>query len=283
MTDARSILVDPEAELPKSDNPEGAATEDSVNEPETVETPQPAAEDEFVLEGKYEGKSIQEIVEMHQNAELALGAKNDELGQWRQLATERRQDEQATLDAAESESVELTSDALFDDPDGSVRAIIREELRSEIAPVKEELELDSAERAMTQFTTNHPDAAQVAQSAEFQAWARRSQYRANRSNLAANGDLGAANELLTEFKADNAVTSAVETPAPVVVEDTSNVDAARAAATETGGTSGPVENKPTYTAVQLTKMVNQDFAAYSDPAFQAELALAIKEGRVSGL
>lgn len=286
MADARSIIVDKTGK-PEYHNP---AHEDEADEEQPVSTAPaetPESDDQDTVPEKYRGKSVAEIIAMHQNAERALGAKNDELGQWRQLATERRELEReqnlGATSADEDVDFDLTTDALIDDPKGAVSRVVKSVLREELAPLRskiDEIDLDAEE---AEFTQRHSDAVAVTNSPEFLDWVGRSTYRRAAAGRAAKGDFSAATQLLDEFKADNVRPEPTPAQSQKPAPKRDNLAAARAAATESGGTSAPVSTKPSYTADEITRMIATDFQRYSSPAFQAELMSAIAEGRVSGL
>lgn len=248
------------------------------------------------LPAKYRGKSLEEIVEMHQNAERALGRARDEVGQWRRLATTREELEQGNhSEASDEEEEELTSDALLNDPNKAITSAVQRAVRKELEPVHQRFQQEDTLAVVEEFNSRHSDADEVVGSEEFRSWATRSPYRKRRASAAAMGDYEAALELLDDFKADTSTSAqpSQEGAEPAQEEAPARADnaqprrdslaAARAAATESGGTSAPISSKKRYSTVELQRMINNDFQRYSSAEFQAELQQAIKEGRVDGL
>jgi hypothetical protein len=77
---ARAMIVDPQ---PEEDNVDEIETNE-VNEIQQEEVEQPQ-EPEVSLPEKYQGKSLEEVVQMHQEAEKLLGRQSSEVGELRKV------------------------------------------------------------------------------------------------------------------------------------------------------------------------------------------------------
>ena len=77
---SRATMLDPQPEEDKVDAIENEA-EEIQQEPE-VEQPQP---EESKVPDKYQGKSLEEVVQMHQEAEKLLGRQSSEVGELRKV------------------------------------------------------------------------------------------------------------------------------------------------------------------------------------------------------
>ena len=276
MTDARKVLVPDAIDGDNQDEENLTAQEQSLEQPATDTAPE--------LPEKYRGKSVQEIIEMHQNAERALGTKNNELGQWRSL-TQQLIDSKAEADRGDEDlDDDLSSDDLFDNAREAIRRVVERELSQRLAPVEQSIQQDRLSKAEQALLSKHEDAVDVTNSNEFIEWVQRSPRRQRAAQAASQGDLEAADDLLETFKEIRGSRStAVTEPTAEKPRRTSGVDAARRVATGRGGTSAAISNQKTYDASDLARLINTDPSKYNSKEFQSELRTAIKEGRVRGL
>lgn len=278
MSDERkSIIIDPL--LDQEENLQEEQTFEAQEE--ELSATEQTHEQESSIPEKYRGKSIEDIIEMHQNAEKALGAKNNELGQWRSL-TQQLVDQTGATDAGASEgdSFELSSDDLFDNPQEAINKVVEKALQDRLAPIEQDRQHAAQEAAMRNLYERHPDIEEVTASTQFQEWAMSNDFRARDLQAAAQGDIYAGERLLSDYKEIKAAGSSAQPESP---EKKEGIEAAKAVATERGGTSGAIANAKTYDATDIARMIRRDPQKYNSPEFQAELKLAIKEGRVRGL
>jgi len=175
---------------------------------------------------KYKGKSLEEIVTMHQEAEKLIGRQAQEVGEVRRLADELLK-QQLSQKKEKPPEVENELD-FFEDPKLAVQKAV--------ASHPDVLAAKQAAMQMRQLQTQaalakkHPDFANVVQDPEFAAWVKSSPMRVNMYALAdAQYDFNAADELISTFKAikgtrtNEAVTAAKE------VRQTENVTVTTAA------------------------------------------------------
>jgi len=98
------------------------AQEEIQEEPQAVEEEQasePEPELEEDLPGKYKGKSLKDIIKMHQEAEKLIGRQAQEVGEVRKLADDliKRQLENNNKPVYE-EAAKEDETSLYDDPEG---------------------------------------------------------------------------------------------------------------------------------------------------------------------
>ncbi len=183
---------------------------------------------------KYRGKSVQEIIEMHQNAEQELGRKGNEVGQLRSLTdqllglNEKRQSDLAKGGAQNIEEntpalPAVTSDELFDDPSAAIGKVVSATIESQEQKRKQEAEAEAAAEAETEFNRKHPDAVTIVQNQDFVNWINESPTRKITAARASTGDLYAGAALLDEWKD----LQKAEEPA----EESPEIQAAQAAST----------------------------------------------------
>lgn len=228
---------------------------------------------------KYEGKTTEQVIEMHQNAESALGRSQNEVGQLRGLVTDLSavQRPASELKPVEQEPVNVSSEEILADPVDAVNRIIQPQLEA----VAARQEMDAAEALLrtegAALMATYGDIDAIVATTDFQEFASRTPGRQADFTTAANGEgvdqVRAARRLLedyTDFKAQVAPNPNTE-PTPT--------ELARAAATERGGTGAPISSKPQIFESDVIALINSDVLKYRSPSYQAELMAAIKEGR----
>lgn len=249
------------------------------------ERPKEKAEPESEFPDKYRGKSVEDIIKMHQNAESELGRRGNELGQYKKLTDElldlkRRSDlAKGGAEQEETEEIELpkiSSTDLLDDPNQALEKLLQARDKSQERK-RQRQEAESAKQELERtFAQNHPDAEAIVQSPEFVKWVSDSTARSLLGYQAAQGDLVAGDALLTEWKA------AHHSEEEEVVKQEDHLQKARKASTESQGTSrtpdAPTGKK--YRRLDLIRLKLEDPEAYADEAFQREIIRAYAEGRV---
>ncbi len=240
------------------------------------------------LPDKYQGKTVEQVAEMHANAEKELGRVRNELGVTKGLVTDLTQLTRAAAAPAPviapQEDVNITGDDLISDPVGSVRAIIQPELeavRKESRETAADTLLGAEAKALE---ADFGDYGALVATEAFQTFATRTPSRQQDFAVAATGEgiaqVRAARRLLedwTDFQAQLEPVTPVVDPAAVPVADP--VAAARAATTESGTSSAPISGKPQILESDVIALINNDPLKYRSPSYQAELTAAIKEGR----
>lgn len=243
-----------------------------------------AADDEK-LPAKMRGKSLDEVVEMYQNLEREHGRVVNDLGTQRSL-TDRllglKRDEDLQRGGAKPPKVEVSSAELLEKP---TEALERFSSARESALVQNLNDrLAQVERATVEavFSSKHPDAQQTANSPEFRAWVAESRTRQRTAGMAARGDFGAADDLLTEWKD---IQSRKTKDTDVDTQRRGNLDAARRASlesgAETGGEdSGRGKDNRIYSRAAIMKLKVEDPAKYESDEYQNIILQAYAEGRV---
>lgn len=247
----------------------------------------PPAAPESELPEKYRGKSIADIVRMHQEAESELGRSRNEVGIYRDLTHEvisakRTGDlKKAGMPAGdEQRSNPITPDALLSDPDSTVRAVIRDELKQAIRPVEEEVKAQKRSVAMEQFLHDFPDFNATTTSPEFQSWLAKSQIRQEDAYNAAHGDLRAARRLMEDYAEIAGLRPAPTVEQPRGGDKPTGVEGARKSATE--GASGGGDNQPrgeVFKKSEVLKLALHDTEKYRSADFQRRFHDAVKSGR----
>lgn len=228
---------------------------------------------------KYDGKTTEQVIEMHQNAESRLGEIQNEVGQLRGLVTDLSaiQRTSAAPEVPELEEVNVSGDDLLANPADAIRSVIQPELdRLEAASVADKADtLVRTESAALMRDYGNIDS--IVASEEFKLFAGRTAGRQADFNTAAQGSgveqVRAARRLLEDFADFKALVTPDPNAAPTPVEQ------ARTVATEGANTGAPVSTKPQMYESDVIALINSDRIKYQSPSFQAEMLEAMKEGR----
>ncbi len=249
-----------------------------------------AAAPDNATDPKYAGKTTDQVIEMHQNAEQRLGQIQNEVGTLRGLVSDLSQIQRTVVDSptAEQDAVTVTGDELLADPVSAINSIIKPQL--EAARVTNDAH--AAETLLhtenAQLLNDFSDLNEIVASPEFAQFAQRTPGRQADFNVAARGtgvaQVRAARRLLEDFNDFKLLA----TPEPTNIDLANRqvparpltpTEQARAVTTESGGTGAPISGKPQLFESDVIALINSDVAKYRSPSYQAELMSAIKEGR----
>ena len=137
---------------------------------EQQETPEPQ---EPEIPDKYKGKSAEELVQMHQEAEKLLGRQSSEVGELRKVVDTYIQT-QLTQDTQQAPQ-EVEEVDWFTDPDKAVdRAIQNHPKIKEAEAVTQQYR---ASTALSELQRKHPDMQQILQDTNFAEWIKASNVR----------------------------------------------------------------------------------------------------------
>lgn len=161
---------------------------------ETEATRQPV-EKVTAIPAKYAGKSVEDLINMHQNAEAELGRKGNELGQLRRLSDEILNLRKPTTQVTE-ERKPVTVDALLNDPEKAIaQAVANSDVgrRAEAAETRVTL----LENSITErdFVSKHPEFNKDIGDPDFMAWVNKNPLRQALAQRTASKDFVAAQNL----------------------------------------------------------------------------------------
>ena len=243
-----------------------------IEETPQEQTPQETVQEqvEQVVPDKYKGKSVEDIIKMHQEAEKMIGRQAQEVHEVRSLADQllKRQ-----LDADKKpEVVENTPEVdFFENPQTAVQRAI-ENNPAVLEAKAAALELKKMKTAQ-QLSAKHPDFGSIANDVGFQEWVKSSKVRLGLYAKAdAEFDFEAADELLSTYKELKQVRSS----AAKTAGNTQKAQALKAAAVDTSG-SGE-STKKIYRRADLIRLKMTDPDRYEQ--LQPEIMAAYSEGRV---
>ena len=228
-----------------------------------VEAAQEDTEDE--IPEKYQGKSVADIVRMHQEAEKLLGRQSSEVGELRKVVDSYIQT-QLSNEAPETEELDF-----FDDPQKAVSKAIENhpKIREAEAMSQQYRKQDTFGRLQQQY----PDLMETVQDPKFQEWVKASKIRTQLYMLADQQfDYDSANELLSNWNERKGTVKAT-----AEAEKASRKNAVKEAST--GNVRGTGEtSKKIYRRSDVIKLMKTDPDRYQ--ALSDEIMTAYREGRV---
>ena len=264
-------VLDNQGSLEDFNQPAPEATTEQVT---TAPAEQPT---EQVVPEKYKGKSLEEIVKMHQEAEKLIGRQAQEVGEVRKLADDLIKQQINTNKQDTQPNVEDNEIDYFADPKNAVNQAV--ENNPVVRHLREQQEIQYRQQGATRLQEKFPGYLDVVNSDDFVSWVKASRVRIDLFAKANNFDFDSAEELLETFTAIRGMKTQQSQKADEVLirsEEQNRSQALRSAAVQKGGT-GEV-SKPIYKRVDLIRLRMQDPERYN--AMQDDIMAAYNEGRV---
>ena len=249
---------------------EQASTEDVFAEQqEEQQVEEQVTPSEPDIPDKYQGKSAQELVQMHQEAEKLLGRQSSEVGELRKVVDNYIQ---AQLTPAPQQEEQVEEGDFFTDPGKAVAHVIQKHPKiKEAESVSQQYKMQTA---LSALKTNHPDMESILQDTKFAEWIQASKIR-TKLFVAADKqyDYEAADELFNLWKERQQMIGQAAN-----AEKQSRKQAVRTAST--GNASGSSESSPKkiYRRADIIKLMKEDPHRYA--ALQDEIMRAYAEKRV---
>jgi hypothetical protein len=263
---SRATMLDPQPEEDKVDTIENEAEE---IQQETVEQPQV---EETSLPDKYQGKSLEEVVQMHQEAEKLLGRQSSEVGELRKVVDDYISSQTPTA-APQQQTVEPEDDIdYFTDPQGAVNRAI--ENHPKIREAEQYTAQYKKQSSLATLQTKHPDMQQILKDPKFADWIKASKIRTQLFVQADQQyDADAADELFSLWKERKTVAQQT-----AQVEKQARKQQVRAANTGNARGSAEGSRKKIYRRADIIKLMKNDPDRYQ--ALSDEIMAAYAEGRV---
>jgi len=277
---SRNILV-PDAAHPSQEAESADAEQEApeaLNSPESAKAEAP----ESNVPDKYKGKSLEDIIAMHQNAEREIGRQANEVGTYRELVASlteaKRADDLSQADTTDK-SVEVTSDQLFDDPTKAIRSVVESVVNDALAPVRASQSKNELAGEVQRLISEHPDAEQIGAMPEFQQFVERSEYRMNDAQRwVEKQDVEAARRLLVDFKDYQAIGKGRQRDAERVEDTDPAIERARKVATESGRSSSGASGKKTLSKREVARVFMQNRELYDSAEYQRSLIEHARNG-----
>ncbi len=247
-----------------------------AEEPEPEPTPEPQNADPLAGT-KFEGKSLEDILDSYNNLQSAYGRMANDLGTQRKL-TDRLLDLKRSedLESNAPEPYQITGAELLDNPTKALDDVLTANNARVTGSIEEKLQNLEAQLQQDRFMQKHPDVMTLGQDEAFLQWTQDSPIKAQLAQKAAAGDWDAADALLTEYKSQP---KPEPTPQP---DDSAALEEARKAQLEsTNQASDEAASKgKVYRRADMIDLKINKPHVWSDPAFQQEILKAYAEGRV---
>jgi hypothetical protein len=234
-----------------------------------------SAEPNYEPPAKYAGKTLEDVIGMHQNAEKVLGKQGQEVGQQRQMIQQLlNAQSQASQTTGVTEEPANFEDTFYDDPAKAVNSAI--ENHPEIRKAKEANMRSMQSANLSKLESTHPDFMDVVGDKSFQKWVGESGIRTELFRRAdATYDVTAANELIGTWKQISMIDKTQEVKEQ---QKKSRQKAMRQTSSETRSSGDAVGGKKMYRRTDLINLQISDPGKYAD--LSDEITQAYQEGRV---
>ena len=250
--------------------------EEQAPEPEGEEivAEEPAVEqEEEELPSKYKGKSVAEIIRMHQEAEKLIGRQAQEVGEVRKLADDLIKRQLEGKSQVEEATKEDEIDFL-DDPKQAISKAV--DKHPAIAEARQQALQMKQMQIVQKLASSFPDFQQTVQDPQFTEWVTSSPVRLKLYNEAnTNFDFDSAAELLGTWQQIRGTKAEAAKAVPSTVKQ-ERKQSVKSAAVDTGSVG--VSSKKTYKREDIRNLMIRDPERYQ--AMQPELMAAYAEGRV---
>ena len=257
-----ATLLDERLEEEEQQEPE--QSDDFDNDPVEQET-------QSEVPDKYKGKSAEDLVRMHQEAEKLLGRQSSEVGELRQVVDSYIQTQLSNQQAPQQqETVDVVD--FFSDPEEAVkRAIDNHPKIREAENISKQYQKTTA---LSQLQQDHPDMQNILTDDKFAEWIKGSKIRTQLYVQADKQyDYEAAHELFTLWKERKQV-----------VQQTANAEkqgrkqAVKNASTGAATGSSETKTRKIYRRADIIKLMRTDPERYQ--SLSDEIMKAYQEGRV---
>jgi len=266
---SRATLIDERKE-------EAQEPTDQLDTQDTVETPQEEEQPQQPeVPEKYKGKSVEDLVQMHQELEKFSGKQSTEVGELRKVVDDYIQTQLSTQQAPQQQQQQDDNDDdvdFFVDPKTAVSRAI--DNHPKIKEAQAYTQQYKQQATLAQLKSSHPEMEQILQDPKFAEWIKGSKVRTQLFVQADQQyDYDAANELFSLWKERNQVVQ--QTAQAEREARKSSVKTA-----STGNARGTAEGsrRKVYRRADIIKLMRTDPERYQ--SMSDELLKAYAEGRV---
>ena len=264
---SRAQLIDERPEEEPIETTE-ELTNNSIENPEEEQPQEP----EFELPEKYQGKSVEELVQMHQELEKFSGKQSTEVGELRKLVDDHIQTQLSIQQAPQQQQQEDDEVDFFVDPQNAVNRAI--DNHPKIKEAEAYTQQAKQQATLAQLKSNHPDMESILQDPKFAEWIKGSKVRTNLFIQADQSyDYDSAHELFSLWKER---TQAVQQTAQA--EKAARKSTLKSASTGNARGTAEGSRKKIYRRADLIKLMQTDPDRYM--ALQPEIMAAYAEKRV---
>ena len=265
---SRATLIDERKE-------EDQEPTDQLDTQDTVETPKEEQPQQPEVPEKYKGKSVEDLVQMHQELEKFSGKQSTEVGELRKVVDDYIQTQLSVQQAPQQQQYQDDNDDdvdFFVDPKTAVSRAI--DNHPKIKEAQAYTQQYKQQATLAQLKSSHPEMEQILQDPKFAEWIKGSKVRTQLFVQADQAyDYDAANELFSLWKERNQVVQ--QTAQAEREARKSSVKTA-----STGNARGTAEGsrRKVYRRADIIKLMRTDPERYQ--SMSDELLKAYAEGRV---
>ena len=265
---SRATLIDERKE-------EELEATDQLDTQDTVETPKEEQPQQPEVPEKYQGKSVEDLVQMHQELEKFSGKQSTEVGELRKVVDDYIQTQLSVQQAPQQQQQQDDNDDdvdFFVDPKTAVSRAI--DNHPKIKEAQAYTQQYKQQATLAQLKSSHPEMEQILQDPKFAEWIKGSKVRTQLFVQADQAyDYDAAHELFSLWKERNQV-----------VQQTAQAERAarksQVKSANTGNARGTAEGsrRKVYRRADIIKLMRTDPERYQ--SMSDELLKAYSEGRV---
>ena len=248
---------------------------DQLDTRDTVETPEEEQPQQPEVPEKYQGKSVEDLVQMHQELEKFSGKQSTEVGELRKVVDDYIHTQLSTQQAPQQQQQQDDNDDdvdFFVDPKTAVSRAI--DNHPKIKEAQAYTQQYKQQATLAQLKSSHPEMEQILQDPKFAEWIKGSKVRTQLFVQADQAyDYDAAHELFSLWKDRNQV-----------VQQTAQAERAarksQVKSANTGNARGTAEGsrRKVYRRADIIKLMRTDPERYQ--SMSDELLQAYSEGRV---
>ena len=264
---SRAQLLDERPEEEPTETTEELTT-DTVENPEEEQPQEP----ESNLPEKYQGKSVEDLVQMHQELEKFSGKQSTEVGELRKVVDNYIQTQLSNQQAPQQQQQEDDDVDFFVDPQNAVNRAI--DNHPKIKEAEAYTQQARQQATLSQLKSKHPDMESILQDAGFAEWIKGSKVRTQLFVQADQGyDYDAADELFSLWKEKTSVAQQTAS-----VEKQARKNTLKSASTGNARGTAEGSRKKVYRRADIIKLMRTDPERYQ--SLSDELLKAYAEGRV---
>lgn len=145
---------------------------------------------------RFKGKTVEEVATSYEELEKLYSRQSNDLGMLRQQVDQLLNQQVQASSPQPEPSKPVSVDDLYEDADGNIRRIAKEETSSEIEALRKELQDMRLQSRLSQIDDKFPKWRDKVKDPEFMSWVQESPYRQRMIQDADQGDLDAAEEVL---------------------------------------------------------------------------------------
>jgi hypothetical protein len=228
------------------------------------------------VDAKYKGKSVEDLIRMHEEAERKASRLGNEVGQLRTALQTRPTEEK------EPAKKEVKVDDLLDNPEEAVNTLVNQNpVVKKINSAVDQLELSLHQK---NFEAKHPDFRDDIQDEQFLEWVNKNPVRRSLAAAADKLDFQAAEALWDMYSEHKDIVKEVKDAAKAGKDAKRKADLKKG--TLESGNGQPTESTKIWSRAEIRSLKERALlgdrkavATVSDPKWQAEVMAAYAEGR----